>query len=312
MVSRSNPGTLERTIHFYRADIGTDDSGVLLPFDPVPALSAIAGLPYSDDGNGKYMPDSDGNVLVLRTDAAFGSDTVTFGRVRRTGLPQVEQAGSITDLSIAPDSGLFEVIHVVFFPNNIIGAEYNHFAPRLSALANYLFQKSNQAIRRPVFRALLRNDASAQIDRLGDLRVMEFTVAPSYAGAVRQIDQSLGDAFAANAQVLQNPAVLQLLLKPESQGRSGFLNRMIGALKDFIGDDQVREGTHRLQVRGLCLDSGKVETLDLLRDEFITSRNIVRVNPRSRALEPSSAIQAIREAYTELRPQLEVAAGISP
>ena len=36
MVSGNAPGTLERKIYFYRADIGADEGGQPLAFDPVP------------------------------------------------------------------------------------------------------------------------------------------------------------------------------------------------------------------------------------------------------------------------------------
>ena len=44
MASRNGPGTLERKIHFFRAEVGTEESGQPLPFNPIPALNAIEAV----------------------------------------------------------------------------------------------------------------------------------------------------------------------------------------------------------------------------------------------------------------------------
>ena len=84
----------------------------------------------------------------------------------------LEQAGNISDLVLDADAGLLEAIHVVFFPNNIVGAEYNHFGPRVSRLGSYLHEKSSEAVARAAFRPILCGDAANQLDRLSDLRVL--------------------------------------------------------------------------------------------------------------------------------------------
>ena len=45
-------------------------------------------------------------------------------------------------LRIDPASGLSEVCHVVWFPGNYIGAEFNFYGPRISSLHSYLSSKS--------------------------------------------------------------------------------------------------------------------------------------------------------------------------
>ena len=168
MVSGSVPGTLERKIYFYRADIGTDEGGQPLAFDPSPALDAIDSLPFTNDDHGRYEFDADGNALRVRRHNAVPNVTLQFGRVRRNGLPMLEQAGNISDLVLDVDTGLLEAIHVVFFPDNIVGAEYNHFGPRVSRLGSYLHKKSSEAVARAAFRPILRGDAAKQLDRLSD------------------------------------------------------------------------------------------------------------------------------------------------
>ena len=311
MVSGGAPETLERKVYFYRVDVGTDEGGQPLVYDPAPALDVIDCLPFTNDDTGRYLFDSDGNALSLRTHSRIPGISVLFGRVRRNALPQLEQAGNVTDLILAADQGLLEETHVAFFPNNIAGAVYNHFGPRASGLGSYLHQKSAEAVPFASFKQLLRAEPAAQLDRLGDLRVLEMTITPAYADIVRQADGSMGDAFEANARLLESPRGLSLVLKSERVAAGGFLGRMGGVLRELLNSDSIREGALRLRARGYCNDTHIVDTLDLLSDKFISTKAIVRMNTRSRALVPGAAFQAIREAYGDLRDELEFAAGVS-
>ena len=277
----------------------------------MPALDAIDSLPFTNDAHGRYEFDADGNALSVRRQHSVSNVTLQFGRVRRNGLPQLEQAGNISDLVLDADAGLLEAIHLVFFPDNILGTEYNHFGPRVSRLGSFLHEKSNEAVPRANFRPILRRDATKQLDRLSDLRVLELSVLPSYVDVVRQSHASLADALAANGRVLENPKVLQVILKPQREASTGFLANMIGGLKELVSNGNVQEGADRLQVHGRCQDTDRVETIDLLKDQLISTRAIVRLNPRSRALDPEAAFQAIREAYRDLHDELTATASVA-
>ena len=191
--------------------------------------------------------------------------SVRFCRVRRTGLPQLEQAGQISDLNLTPETGLLEAIHVTFFPNNIVGAEYNHFGPRVSRLVSYLLYKSQKSVPSVSFRPLLRGNAAEQLDRLTDLRMLEISILPAFAEVTKRSDESLADALEANARAVESPKILQAVLKPVENAQRSFLSRKRGPLKEMVGDDTLREGSVKLLVRGKCADSGRVETIDLLK-----------------------------------------------
>ena len=311
MQYRRNANNVERKIHFFRAYIGSDESGEPLPFDPSPALNRIANLSFSNDDAGRYEFDTDGNALCLLDHRRDRNLLVRFCRVRRTGLPQLEQAGQISDLDLDSDSGLLETIHVVFFSDNIVGAEYNHFGPRLSRLGIYLHEKSEEAVDRAVFHPLLRADAAQQLDRLAEIRLLDLSIHPAYAEALRQIDLSLGDAFAANARLLDNPKTVQVVVKPQERSRQAALHRFLAPIRRLLGQSDLLLNTERLQLRERCRDTDRVETIDLLKDQVISTKSIVRLNERSRALAPDSAFQAICEAYDDLAEHLQTATGMS-
>lgn len=314
MTLRHNRNAVERKIYFYRADAGVDEGGVPLPFDPLPALRIIDGLDFSDNGNSRYQLDIDGNALCIVDPLLSRGRNVRFCLVRRTGLPQLEQAGKITDLNIALDSGLLEAVHVVFFPGqmpgtDIIGAEYNHFGPRISRLGGYLYEKSDGIIQYPKFRPLLRRDFSEQLDRLQEIRIFEINIRPSFVEVVRRADRSLATAFEANASLVEEPETIAILAKPQKHRRQSLLERLSGPFRFLLNHDESQQ-LEKFKIRGKCIDTGRVETIDFLKDQFISSKRIFRLNNRSRALDPNSAFQAIREAYNDFREELEVAASV--
>jgi hypothetical protein len=131
--------TVERKIYFYRANVGTDGGGRPLAFNPTTALRHINGLRFNDAG--RYLVEGDA-ALCCWVDRPNPRQRFRLGQIRRSGLPQVEQGGALTDLPIPANSGLVEAIHVVSFANNIVGSDFNFYGPRMSRLSVYLHEKA--------------------------------------------------------------------------------------------------------------------------------------------------------------------------
>ena len=304
MVNAAQPNTLERKIYFNRAYIGDDENGEPLNFDPSPALNVISALPFTNDDTGRYDFDADGNAVCLMSYSPGQVKNLQFSRIRRTGLPQLEEAGRITDLNVPPDAGLLETAHIVFFSNNIVGIEYNHFGPRISRLGSYIAQKSNGTLPVIQFRPIFRSDVAGQLDRLEEIRELDISVYPVYVDRVAQADRSLGQAFNAAYEAVEDTDTVRLVLKLGETSRQSWMQRVIPAFRILVGQDEFPLYVQRAQMRGRCSDSGRVETIDLLKDQVISTKRIVRLNPRGRALNPTSAFDSIIEAYQDLRDDL--------
>ncbi|EHM02913.1 hypothetical protein HMPREF9946_00657 [Acetobacteraceae bacterium AT-5844] len=305
--------TLERKIHFYKADVGVDDSGRPIPFDAARALSRIGHLPFRDGTGGRYLLSDDGNAVCGWPYSADPLQSMLFCQIRRTGLPQLERAGAVSDLDLDADAGLLEPVHVVFFPNNIVGADFNFYGPRLSRLGFYLRVKSENAVRQVNFIPLLRHDISEQLEHLTEVRLLDFKIKSSYISAVEQADQALGEAFRANARVLDGAAdEVQVILRPKKEARIGALRRLIRPLEELVRGPDLREHAERFHVKGTSDLTGRVEIIDLLRDHLISRKQVLRIGERSRAVHTSAAFEAIHEAYGELSSELDRASGIAP
>lgn len=299
------PATLERKIYFYRANVGKTDTGEQVPFNPTPALTTINQLPFTDT-NGRYLIGSDGEVTCGWIDDNGQFPRMRFGLIRRSGLPQIEHYGNLSDLNIATDAGLVEPIHVVFFPENIVGVDFNFHGPRLSRLGYYFNIKGGKQNFNVTFDPLLRNDIVSQLDRLGDIRLFDLKVRSSYADQVRKADEDLGAAFESALRVGDTDE-LEFIIRPAKMGRTSMKERLVNIAKSLSGVGEFRSESSKFLIKGRCEDTSKVELIDLLHDQLIKKKQIVRMGDRSRALDKNSAYNAISIAYEELGDELKTA-----
>jgi len=295
----------QRKIYFYRADVGADEGGRPLPFDIGPKLRQINGLPFN--AAGRYLEEDDDTTLVCWVDRQAAPQKFRLGQVRRSGLPQVERAGALSDLPIPQDSGLAETIHIVVFDNNIVGSDFNFYGPRMSAVSRYLDEKANCQV---AFEALLRLDVRQELDQLSDIRLFKLKIRAPYAEVVAAADQDLGEAFAAAARA-GNADELEIILRPKKYSRTDVLRRaLLTTARRLLGRDDLRLEASKFEIKGYDETTHKVEAVDLLRDQLIATQEIVRQTARGRALDPNSAYQAIARSYEELQGELQEAAGV--
>jgi hypothetical protein len=300
--------TLERKIYFYRAHLGVDGGGRPLVLNLTPALRHINRLRFNDAGG--YLVDGD-EALCCWVDSPNPHQRLRLGQIRRSGLPQVEQGGTLTDLVIPPDSGLVEAIHVVAFRNNIVGSDFNFYGPRMSRLSLYLHEKAAGRCPDVTFEPLLRQDMAAELDRLREIRMFHLKIRAPYAATVAQANRDLGAAFEAAARA-GNAEELEIVLRPRKHSRDALADRMLRLSRWLARRGDLRTEACKFEVKGVRADTGDVELMDVLRDQLVARKEILRQSRRGRALDSGSAYQAIERAFRELEPELAVAAGVAP
>ena len=294
---------MERSIQFYRIDIGLDESNLPIPYNPFPAFNAIQKLITTPDW---YEEEIDGNALCLVPSAnQYSYPVARFCRVRRRGLPQLESKGLISDLDIAESQGLLESTHVVFLPDNVIGTEYNHYGPRISRIGSHLRNKSSGEVPRARIGPVFRKDVAKKLDNLQELHLLDMQVVPSAAQIVEQIHQPLGAALRALAAIPQNSLTLQLTLRPTKAAESSFLSDLLNPLKEMLASMPFRQGAKQLKVEGRPQDARKLELIDLLKDDITAQRNMILLTPRGRALDSNAAFLKIIQTYEELQSEIK-------
>lgn len=308
---RSMALDVKRKVYFYRIDLGLDEDGRPILFDPKPVLEEIDRLPFDQGGDpSRYMGGADTEDLVCCwVDAAASTGRLRLATSRRSGLPQQEHDGDLDPLGIPQDSGLAEQIHVRFFPDNVVGSEFNFYGPRISKLRDYIREKVGGGYQAVRIQPLIRPDVMAQLEQFGDVRLLDLRIKTSFIEAMREADESLAAAFRAAEQVGE-PRQVAIQLQPEPYGRHGIGSRVMDIVKRLARHSDVQSEATRFKVKGHNTETDKVETVDVLKDKLVAEKRMVRQEERTRALAPSSAYAAIEEAYHELEDQIRRAAAV--
>jgi len=295
---------VERKVYFYRINAGIEADGSPVAVDLTPTLSHIGNLAFSKDG--RYL-DEDEVTLCCWVDRVHANQCFRFAQIRRAGLPMLEQGGRLSDLHIPIDSGLAETIHVVAFPKNIIGADFNFFGPRVTRLSSYFLEKAKPYFPEVSFQPLLRLDVTEALEHLMDIRMFNLRIRASYASVIAQADADLGAAFGA-AQRAGEADEMELVLRPKRYSRDSLSSRLLNVTRVLAGQVGLRTEATMFVVKGKSSSSHHVEQVDLLSDHLVSKVQIMRQNNRGRALDRDSAYSEIQKAYESLKGELLIAA----
>lgn len=305
---RALPGrteTVTRTIHFYRWRTRDDTAP---PFAPDVAARLIDRLAFSPGE--RYVELEDGRDLCVWCAGGSPNIRMQLGVVRRRGLPQIEDAGAFIPLSITDRQGLVEIAHLIFFPNNIVGAEFNFYGPRVNRLAQYLQERFPDELPPIAFDILLRQDIQEQLQRQRELKLVRLRLHRSHFALVDQArTEGVFSALRTTEQDTDAP-VVELVLKTEAYSRESLSARILNAVKALAGVPEIKESAEVFKIRSREHVGEPFRDLDLLEDHLITTREIPSMPGRHRVIEAGSMFAAIDDAYRELQPALERAAGI--
>lgn len=305
---KRNKTCVTRKIHFYKIYAGNNMAGEPLEYDVKTALEAIGKLSFQTAD--RYLKDEeDGFEICCWVDGLDSPCKVTFGKIKRDDFPQIEREGILTDLSVPEESGLVECVHVVFFPNNIVGIEYNFDGPRIARISEYLHAKSQNACPQvPVFEQLLQRDAIKKLEQMQVVKQFKLKVRESLFGAVKQADEDLENAFQA-ARGLGQAKEIELILSV-GRGKGTLGAKVLNIAKKLISLKNENYDVISGQIKG-CDETGKVEIIDLLNAKLVAEKCIPRPSANINASQSELFYSAIEEAYKELKDQLIDSLGVT-
>lgn len=226
-------------------------------------------------------------------------------------MPQVENAGNISDLLLPSGAGLYEAAHFTLFTDiapHILAMESNQTAPRHTALANYLVQKLRGhptiPLDRAFFSPIFRGDVIDQIMRMGSIAELELSIRRDGISEIEAADEMLGTALRAQANYAPEMANVGIYLKREKYARSGGGGRQ---LKERVGRIIQRflplfsEAKVRIESSGD--DGGRLVTKDLLQDKMIHEVSVTQETNGS--INSADMFEKIEQAYQANRDLLQ-------
>jgi hypothetical protein len=290
-------------------DGGAGQDGVPARVDLSPALQKLDGLSFQDSATGgRYVTAGDADLCAWM-DHVGDTSKIRFANVRRNALPQAEAGGELTDLVLAEGAGICEVSHLCVFADGIVGAEFNFYGPRPGRLATYLRRVTGDDCLEFKLEALLRQDVADLLQRKKSVRKLTLSVRRSYIDVIGQADASLGAALRA-AENASHADCVGVYLEPEPYQRRDLDDGMLYLLRRLARRPDLRENARTC--KATTVDEGnRTEEVDLLRDELISQKKILRQHDRTRVLLSDDAYAKIMEAYEELRDDLTAAASVS-
>jgi hypothetical protein len=201
---------ITRKIYFYKIYSGKNATGKTERYDIKCVLETIEKLDFNTPA--RYLKDEDGVDICCWIDSLSSPQKVRFCKIKRDDLPQIEHRGNLSPLSIPKESGLAECVHVMFFPENIVGVEYNYYGPRVPRINEYLYVKSKDVCPQiPIFEQLLQPDVMQKLDNMQTVRRFRLKVRESLFSSTEQANEYLGKAFQA-ARELGDAKEIELIL----------------------------------------------------------------------------------------------------
>jgi hypothetical protein len=300
--------TVLRAIYFYKINIGNDQSGKPIIFNPLSILHGIDLLPWKK--NGRYW-DNDGKFTFCQVDHYSDPRKLRLCDSRRTDLPQIEKNGVFNPINIPDHSGIVEQIHIVFFDDNVIGFDFNYYGPRVTKIGYYFYEKAKDLCPKTLLiEPLINKDVSQQLEKLKTIRLFQLRIKSSYADQISKADASLGDAFKA-AKTVGDSEEIEIVLRPNPHSKDVLSNKVFSAIKKIIGFNSSPSDITKFVIEGSYNQESENIKLDLLNSKILSKKSIELQVDNFKTLDKEKAYSAIENAYKELEDQIKVAGTIT-
>lgn len=288
--------TLRRKVYFFRIA----DYGEMRPLLEG-CVEAIDQLPFNDQG--RYLAtESDDVILALFVTSAKFPIKLQFGKIRRSALPMVEDAGKISPLKIAQRAGIIDWSHIVIFEDGTVAAEFNQDAPRIARLGEYLSLKARGALpNAPKFYPLFQRAIMEELEGFEAVTMLEIEASTLDADLIAEVDKSLGGAFKA-CRSAGEVSKARLVLKAEKK----LTTRLKGLARKLVSNAESREALTFLRATGKTIKGSK--PLNRLEEYLVSTEEFIRIDSRTRALNPAHAFAVIEDAYEAKKARLNDAA----
>jgi len=262
----------------------------------------INGLSYNEEG--RFYQVGEENFLSAIIDSTTYPLKIRFGITRKGGLPLVEENGPPQPLQLAENAGLYEPIHAIVFENGIIGAEYNHFAPRLPKLSEYLLSKFPNYIDNVEIAPLMKPGVESQIARMGEVKVLRLKLNKDIISYARDLDTNLFDAFNAMRAINNQIEDVEIVLRAKPK-HSFNLDDVKRNVSRWLRNSEVQRGVETFRLRAIDMDLCGARDFDLLQNYIRADKQVVQLDPRYRCVNTNSMYSKIIESYNELRPDID-------
>ncbi|MCA9803870.1 MAG: hypothetical protein KC777_17990 [Cyanobacteria bacterium HKST-UBA02] len=298
---------ISRKIQFYKVLQDPADG----PFSRQKFLREISQLSFQEAGQlSPYLESDDESDLCLWNHSKSNNIKLVFARVRRNALPELEDRGKIRPLNIPSHQGVLEKSHLIFFKNGIVGAEYNHYGPRINSLSWYSSSKlkNHPKIK---FEHFANDEFNELIANIRDPKELKLVIAREQIGMLKPVSKSLVGGLE-YLRDCSDAFEIEIVLKSRNkQNRfnksvtTRFSERISGLLPRLGKHKNSRMSADVLEVKAIDDRTGKTSVFDLLKDKILTEEAVDTVDSRHRIVNSTKMFAAIERSFASLHDTLE-------
>lgn len=291
--------TVDRKIYVYEIDAGFSGDKPAM-FDPVPVLKHLDDQSYTMGG--RYLDMGDGNVSFAIPKSFDYPQKLIYVLSRRNNLPELERNGNMSPLPIPIDSGLGEKIQVMFF-GRYAAADFNFYGPRATGLGAYFALKAKGIGPKIRLQQLVKGKTIEDLRKLDGITVAHFKFHESALRLVERTNASLAAAFRATITASDADELELILRRKRKRGVTRYLSAdVLKGIRELAKLPETYEEFDRLITVGVSKMTAEKEEVDVLSDQLILKRKMIKMNKRSRAVQSESAFDEIESAFSEARP----------
>jgi hypothetical protein len=207
-------------------------------------------------------------------------------------------------LSAPKGSSICEATHFVIFKNNVVGMEYNQYAPRQGSLGRFAEFKVPELVENVDFDALLDKELveSLILAQEQGIKLMRLRVLNGSKDVVAALQDQLGMTLNALEKISPNSPDYDIIIRPSRNENMDipFLTKIVPWLKqDKTKDAIIKRKIKNFEIQYESEDS--LEPLDLLQPYVMAKKKVIREDDDTRAINSQSMYDAIIEAHEELK-----------
>lgn len=264
-------------------------------------VQRIKGLPK---GNRTFEA-RDGWRLQAQGIKQTSAQHIVLYRIRREGLPHLERGGNYSDLQLAEDQNLAEATHVRFFPRNVIGVLYNHDGPQVGRLTQYLAGHLDAAVS---FAPVLRRDVAQSLDSMQELSQVYVAIPVNRAHLLKDDGTDTIRTLKEMVKASSSKTVYaKFTLWGSDDPKAG--SKWLKVIKKIASTDMFA-AFKQLKVKGYDFEAEKRVWVDLVAEQLTMSEQVELSSALGRAVKPSSAADAIQNAYDLM--ESEITSSVPP
>jgi hypothetical protein len=303
---------VRRKIYFYRIDAGINEATQQInAFEPSLVVGRIGSLSDIE----KQLERTDGDLTFCRIFNGDRYPRVQLSTVRMAEIPQGfdRRDSSSFIFDIAEEQGISENSHMIFFPNNILGLEYNHRGPGTGRLEEYFRKKVSIPESKVSFTPLMDKDFEEKLQQLSDVRELRIRVSHREVAEAnsQRIDPEEDNPYEVMESMKNfgEAGEYELAWRSRTRSRENIAKRFFAVARNYLQRYDTEDKGAMLVLRGHD-EEGHMQRINVLNERLMYNETTFKLRATDRSVIPDSAFQAIEKAYRDNKNEIERAAAL--